>query len=160
MPLNFEKHAQKGNKFINDVAKQLGNKSDTAKAGKLVRAVFRTLRNHLTLEESFNLLAQLPLALKGVYVHEWTPARKRDLSRKKIDFIEEVLKYADGTSLHGFSDIKRGTEAVHVVLNVLKQYISPGEFSNMEAVLPKQLKKLLKESTYAKTLTLKLISEK
>ena len=160
MPLDFEKQAQKGNKFLKEVAQELGSESDKGKAGRMLLAVFHTLRNHLTLEENFKLISQLPIALKGVYVHEWSPAKKQNVSRKRIDFIEEVLKHADGTSLHGFSDIKRGTEAVHAVLKILKQYISQGEFDNMEAVLPDQLKKLLKESIYNKTLTLKFETEK
>jgi uncharacterized protein (DUF2267 family) len=69
MPLNFENHAQKGNKFLKELAEKLGDKTDTAKAGRMLRAVFQALRNHLTLEENFQLLSQLPVALKGIYVH-------------------------------------------------------------------------------------------
>jgi uncharacterized protein (DUF2267 family) len=160
MPLNFEKQAQKGNKFLKDVAEELGYKEDTAKAGRMLQGVFYTLRNHLTLEENFKLLSQLPIALKGIYVHEWAPAKKRDVSRSKIDFIEEVMNHADGSSLHSISDSERGLEAIRAVLRTLKQYISPGAFKNIEAILPKQLKKLLHESLYAQTLTLKLVSAK
>jgi uncharacterized protein (DUF2267 family) len=160
MPLDFEKQAQKGNKFLKDLAEELGNKADTGHAGRMLQAVFFSLRNHLTLEENFKFLSQLPIALKGIYVHGWTPVKKHPVSRKRIDFIEEVLTYAYGTSLHGFADIKKGTKAVHSVLNTLKQYISQGGFNHMEAVLPNQLKKLLHESLYAKTLTLNLVLEK
>ncbi|TAL63284.1 MAG: DUF2267 domain-containing protein [Bacteroidetes bacterium] len=160
MPLDFEKQAQKGNKFLKDVAEELGNKADTSNAGRMLQAVLHTLRNHLPFEENLKLLSQLPIALKGVYVHEWSPEKKRDISRKRNDFIEEVLRYADGTCLHGFSDIQKGTEAVHAVFKTLKQYISPGEFNKMEAVLPDQLKKLVRESIYSKTLTLNLASKK
>ncbi|MBI4947541.1 MAG: DUF2267 domain-containing protein [Bacteroidetes bacterium] len=160
MSLNFEKHAQKGNKFLNELAENLGNKTDTAKAERILRALFQALRNHLTIEEIFQLLSQLPIALKGVYIHGWMPTKEKEVSRKKIDFIEEVLKYADGTSIHGISDIEKGTKEVHVVFKTLKQYISKGEFKDIEAVLPRQLKKLLRESLYTKTLTLNLIPEK
>jgi uncharacterized protein (DUF2267 family) len=160
MPLDFEKHAQKGNRFLKELAEKLGDKTDTAKAGRMLHALFHALRNHLPLEENFQFLSQLPVALKGVYVHGWMPTKKQEVSRKKTDFIEEVLTYADGTSLHGIADIKKGTEAVHAVFKTLKQYISQGEFKDMEAVLPHQLKKLLKESLYTKTLTFNLIPEK
>jgi len=160
MPLDFEKHAQKGNKILNELAEKLGNKSDTAKADRILRAVFQALRDHLTIEENFQLLSQLPIALKGVYVHGWMPTKRKDISRKKIDFIEEVLNHEDGTSLHGISDIEKGTKEIHAVFKILKQYISKGEFKDMEAVLPNQLKKLLKESLYSKKLIFDLISEK
>lgn len=160
MPLDFEQHAQKGNKFLNELAERLGNKGNTAKAGRILLAVFHTLRNHLTLEENFQFLSQLPIALKGVYVHGWAPSKKREVSRKKIDFIEEVLKYSNGTTLHSVADIEKGTKNIHVVLKTIKQYVSQGEFKDIEAVLPRQLKKLLKESLYNKTLTFDLIPEK
>lgn len=87
MPLNFEKHAQKGNKFVKDVATALGDKSDTAKAGRMVVAVLHTLRSHLTAEENLKFLSQLPMALKGVYVHRWASGRRNTASRQKIDFM-------------------------------------------------------------------------
>lgn len=121
----------------------------------MLQAVLRALRNHLTLENNFKLLPQLPLGLKGIYVPQWAPAKKRDISRRRIDFIEEVLKYADGSSLHGLSDITKGTESIHAVLKTLKQYVLEGEFENIEATLPHQLKNLLQESIYTKTILLK-----
>lgn len=160
MSLDFEKHAQKGNKFLNEIAEKLGDRKNTHRAGRILRAVFQALRNHLTLEENFQFLSQLPLALKGLYVHGWMPAKKQERSRKKIDFIEEVLQYADGSTLHSISDIEKGTKEIQVVIKTLKQYISQGEFKDIEAVLPRQLKKLLKESLYNKRLTFDLIAEK
>lgn len=160
MPIDFEKHAQKGNKFLNELAEKLGDKNNTANAGRTLRAVFQALRNHLTLEENFQLLSQLPIALKGIYVHGWMPSKKQEISRKKIDFIEEVLNYTDGTTLHGVAEIEKGIKEVHIVLKTLKQFVSQGEFKDIEAVLPRQLKKLLKESLYNKTLTFDLIPEK
>lgn len=156
MPINFDKHAQKGNKFLNDFTKELGNDANIENTGRLLVAVFHTLRDHLTVEENFKLLAQLPIALKGIYVHEWKPSKKRDVSRKKLDFIEQVLRNAEGTTLHGFADIERSTQAIHAAFSTLKQYVSQGEFNKIEAVLPTQLKKLIRESLYPKTVTLNL----
>jgi len=57
MPLDFEKYAMKGNEFVNLLAKNLGDETGRARARRILRSVFRTLRNHLTLEESSDLLA-------------------------------------------------------------------------------------------------------
>ena len=67
MALDFEKYAAKGNEFLNRLAENLGDE-DRAHAARILRSTFRGLRNHLTVEESFQLLAQLPMALKSVYV--------------------------------------------------------------------------------------------
>lgn len=157
MPFNFNKHAAKGNKFLKDLASELGGNQDTKKVSKVLSASFSALRNHLTLEESFQLLAQLPLALKGVYVHNWSPQKKRDISRKKNDFIMEYLTYKDRYSMHSVADMENGAKEIRAVFRTLKKYVSAGEFKNMESVLPSQLKKLLRESTNLKKLTIKLI---
>lgn len=159
MPLDFERQAQKGNKFLKDVAKELSRKTDRAQTGKIVRAVFKALRAHLTLEENFKLLSQLPLALKGTYVDQWMPVKKRDVSRRQIDFIEEVLKYEDRSSLHSVIDIQKGKQDIYAVLKTLSKHVSPGEFKKLETALPGQIRKLLKESISKKTITLNL-SEK
>lgn len=160
MSLNFDKHAQKGNEFINELARELGDKTDKAKAGKILRAVFKTLRNHLTLTENFQLLSQLPMALKAVYVEAWMPTHELEIGRKKIDFVQEVLKCEEKNAWPKAEDIERTLKAIRSVFKILKKYISDGEFRSMEAVLPKPLKELLHESIYPKKLVVKKIREK
>lgn len=160
MPLNFDKHAQKGNEFLNVLAKELGDKTDKAKAGKILRATFKALRNHLTLEENFQLLSQLPMALKAVYVEAWIPTREHEIGRKKIDFVEEVLAYEDKNLWPRAEDVEVALKGVRAVLKTLKKYISEGEFKDIEAILPHQLKELLHDSIYYKKIKVKLISQK
>ena len=160
MPLNFNKHAQKGNEFLNQLTKELGEKSNKAKAGKRLRSVFKALRNHLTLEENFQLLSQLPMALKALYVDAWIPSRKPEIGRKKIDFIEEVLRYEDKNLWLRAEDLEITIREVKAVFKTLKKHISQGEFKDIEAILPHPLKKLLRESIYTKKLTVQLIPQK
>ncbi len=160
MPLDFNKHAQKGNQFLNELALELGGQPDKAKAGKILRAVFKTLRNHLTLAENFQLLSQLPLALKGVYVEAWMPTHKIEAGRKKIDFVEEVLANANKDTWPRSEDVETMLKGIRAVFKTLKKYISEGEFNDIEAILPRQLKKLLRESIYQRNISFKLVTEK
>jgi len=160
MPHNFERYAQKGNQFLHELADELGDKKNTENAGRILRAVLKTLRNHLTLEESFQLLAQLPMSLKSMYVDGWMPQKKFEVSRKKNDFILEVLQHQNPKVWGSVSEVREGEKTIIAVFKTLKKYISQGEFEDMEAVLPSQLKKLLRDSIYIKKLTVKLVSEK
>ncbi|HPM32772.1 MAG TPA: DUF2267 domain-containing protein [Chryseolinea sp.] len=63
--LDFEKYAMKGNEFLHALAVNLKD-SDRAHAARIVRSTFRVLRNRLSVEESLQLIAQLPMALKSV----------------------------------------------------------------------------------------------
>jgi uncharacterized protein (DUF2267 family) len=69
MGLDFENYAVKANEFVRLVAEELN--IPVKNAGGIVRAVFHALRNRLSHEESFHILAQLPMPLKGVYADNW-----------------------------------------------------------------------------------------
>jgi uncharacterized protein (DUF2267 family) len=159
MIFDFNKHAEKGNRFLRDLAAELGNRNDTKKAEKILAAAFFALRNHLTVQENFQLLAQLPIALKGAYVHNWSPEKKRKVSRKRNDFIMEYLSHSDKNSMFSVADMERGNEEIHAAFRVLNKHISSGEFKNIEDVLPSQLKKLLRENAEVKKVTIKLITK-
>ena len=52
--------------------------------------MFHALRNWLSHEESFQLLAQLPMALKGVYVDGWKFDKAFNRLSHINDFLDEV----------------------------------------------------------------------
>lgn len=147
MPLNFDKQAEKGNKFLSDLNIELG-KSNISQAGRILQAVFHTLRNHLTLEENFDLISQLPMALKIVYINGWKPGHKQVISRTKIGFIEEVIEYDGANFWRDFPDMEDCEFAILAVFKVMRNYVSEGEFKDIEAVLPSQLKELVRDSDY------------
>lgn len=158
MPTEFIKsiHLQKGNEFLKELAIELGDKSDLKKAGRILRAVLHTLRNHLPIEASFHLLSQLPLPIKAVYVDGWSPNKQMKSTRKKKDFIEEMMREDWSALRNDFLEFDDGVRATKAVFRVLKSHISEGEFKDMEATLPKEIKELLKDTLSYKKLTLKL----
>ncbi|MEW6468774.1 MAG: DUF2267 domain-containing protein [Bacteroidota bacterium] len=159
MPLDFDKHAQKGNNFLIRLSAELHDKGNKARAGKALRAVLRALRDHLTLEENFQLLSQLPMALKGVYVDGWVPGRKKERSRKKLGFIMEVARHKTPAALGSAAEINAAASDIQAVFKTLRKYVSAGEFNDVRAVLPRQLKELL-EYGVAKAVTVRRIGKK
>ena len=159
MSLDFNKHAQKGNLFLRELAEELGDPEDLARAGRVMRAVFKALRNHLTLAENFQLISQLPMALKGIYVDAWMPTHEVEASRKKIDFIEEVLRFENKKNWMRVEDADQTEQSIRAVFKTLKKYISQGEFEDLQAVLPRQLKAFLKESLYTKRMTVDIVKK-
>lgn len=145
MSLNFESYSQKGHEFINHVADEL-KIHDKGKAGRITRCVLRALRNRLSMEESFQLIAQLPMAIKAVYVDGWkvnaTPLRMRYLD----DFIDEMLKEDGAAAWHDFFSEKEMKLAIEAVFKTVARYVSPGEIEHVLAVLPHELKILLTEA--------------
>ncbi|MDV3307438.1 MAG: DUF2267 domain-containing protein [Cyclobacteriaceae bacterium] len=140
MALDFESYAQKGNEFVNLLMKNLGAEDERDRAARILRSVLRTLRNHLSLEESSDLLAQLPMAIKAVYVDGWRMTGERKRINTMQEFANEVLKQHGSTAWRDFSNPEEVMVGVRAVIETLAQYVSVGELEEAFASLPKELR--------------------
>jgi len=142
MILDFEKYAQKGNEFMNELERNLGT-DDRAQAGRLVRSTFRVLRNHLTTKESFQLLSQLPMALKSVYVDGWAPGSHNKVKTADA-FLAEIIEEDGSSAWSDFSNRDEIVEAVRAVIITLKNYVSAGEMDQAIGTLPKKVQQIFR----------------
>lgn len=149
MAINFDKFAQEGNLFLKELAQQLGHPDEQARSGIILRAVLHTLRERITIGESFNLLAQLPMFLKGVYVDNWKYSEKPLRISTKEEFFKEVEKHQDQYGEQQFDWDKSTEEIVRIVIKELGKYVSRGEFEDVTAQLPNDLKDIFSESIHA-----------
>ena len=147
MALNFNKFAEKGNSFMKELAKELGYPDDKSKAGRVLKAILHALRNHVSVEESVQLLAQLPMFLKAVYVENWTLRKEPKRVKHLSEFFEEIRKYDGKTANIDFTTDEDMERDISVVFIVLRRYISLGELEDIKAMLPKELKPLLNSVT-------------
>jgi uncharacterized protein (DUF2267 family) len=138
--MNFEKHAAKGNEFIHRLAIRLGDEKDRERAGRVLRCVLRALRNHLTIEESFQLMAQLPMAIKAMYVDGWVPNHTH-LKTKTVDELAAEVRREDGlSSENDFPGISDALEATRAVIRTVADFVSAGELHDIVAILPREMK--------------------
>lgn len=138
MSLDFEKYAIKGNEIVNRLSEELDLPRDSA--ARILRSVLHALRNRITIEESFQMIAQLPMALKGVYVDGWQPAKAFNRIHYLEDFIEEVKKEDGRTANYDFDNAESSKHAVRATFKTLSYYLSEGEMDDIISVLPKELK--------------------
>jgi uncharacterized protein (DUF2267 family) len=144
MSLDFEKYAAKGNAIVNMVAEDL--KAPKDKAGRILRAVLHAMRNRLNIDESLQVVAQLPMALKGVYIDQWDPWHSFHRIHHIDEFINEVRKYDKTAAGYDFGNDESVKLAVKAVFRTLNYYLSAGEFRDVIAVLPKELKAFIQNS--------------
>ncbi len=143
MSMDFEQHAATANQFVRLVSEELG--VSLKMAGKIIRAVFHALRNRISHEESFHLMAQLPMALKGVYADGW----KFNTDYLHIgvvnDFIEEIKQEDGRLSGYDFSDPLKGGTAIAIVFKALNYLITDEEMNDIISVMSPALKIFIKE---------------
>lgn len=145
MSLNFEKYAQTGTHFMKELSAELGYEEEPQKSARILKSVLHTLRDHLTLEESLQLLSQLPMFLKGIYVDGWTNHKKKKV--KDLDeFIYEVWEKDGMTADIDFGDGQETLADAIIVFLLLRKYVSEGEMNDIVTILPKELKPLVNPS--------------
>ncbi len=141
--MDFTKYAQKGNEFLADLSSELGTDNDIERSGRILRSVFHVLRDVISKEESLQLISQLPMALKSVYVDGWTFKKPQDPIRNEDDFFEAVIKKDSPVGYCNFNSKKEAQDAIDAVFKVLKKHVSKGEIDDMRDTLPKELKSIL-----------------
>jgi uncharacterized protein (DUF2267 family) len=144
MSLDFEKYAAKGNEFVRLVTDELNVPREMAQ--RIIRAVLHALRNNLSHEESFQLIAQLPMALKGVYVDRWNYEKDSTRIKHVEDFLEEVRKEDSGRADIDFGNNMKTRVSVSAVMKALSYFVSEGEMNNIVDVMPVEIKGFISKS--------------
>jgi uncharacterized protein (DUF2267 family) len=138
MILDFEKYAMKGNEFLNKLSANLGN-VDRSHAARILKNTFRVLRNHITPEESLQLISQLPMALKSIYVDGWKLSDHKRV--KNIDeFLVEIIQAEGQDAWRDFSSKDEVLNAVKAVIDTMRLYVSHEEIDQALGTLPKKVR--------------------
>jgi uncharacterized protein (DUF2267 family) len=96
------------------------------------KAVLHALRDRLTVEETAQLGAQLPMLVRGFYYEGWDPTGKPVKERRLQAFLEHVSKALKNEDV-------RPEKVVRAVFRLLARHISRGEIEDIKHVLPSEL---------------------
>ena len=137
----FEDYGTEANRFMNVLENNLGNPGNRTQAFIVLKAVLHTLRDRISIEENLDVLSQLPMALKGIYVDQWSYSENTDRYNTVEEFLEKVKSRQDSMGEDDF-DWKLSTkEIVSYTLATLRgEYWTEGEWAHIVANLPEELK--------------------
>jgi uncharacterized protein (DUF2267 family) len=136
----FDSAVQETHVWLNDVMDELGW-ADQQRAYLGLRGVLHALRDQLTVDESAQLSAQLPIMIRGIYYEGWQPARVPIRERKREEFLNRV---SEGFSRGPRMDPERMTRAV---MDVIAHHVSPGQAESVRGVLPEEVRNFWPELT-------------
>lgn len=103
---------------------------------QIIRAFLHLLRDHLSVDESAQLAAQLPMLLRGAYYEGWDPTHDRRHERSREAFIDAFVT-ASGVRQADAPD------AIAAAGGVLRRHISQGELDDVFQALPISVRPLL-----------------
>jgi uncharacterized protein (DUF2267 family) len=96
----------------------------------------RLLRDHLSVDESAQLAAQLPVLIRGYYYEGWDPTRSLQQERTAEAFLD---RFVHDSSVRAMD----ARDALLAASKVVDEHISPGEARQVYLSLPAHIRELL-----------------
>lgn len=147
--MNIEHMVNEANLFIKMVAQEFGHPGEKKRAAIFIKAVLHTLRERLTMGQSLNFISELPMIFKAVYVDGWKYHEVPIKIKTVEDFCIEVKRHQ---ALYGEKEFDWNMSTYDMVVkffNILGQkYISQGEFNDILAEMPHQLRVIFPVVTF------------
>lgn len=142
--VDVENYAHKVNEYVNKLALDLGHPKEQQRVLIIWRAVMHSIRGRITISESFDLMAPLPLILRGIYTTGWKYTETPPYDYKTIEEMKEQVKALQ--SQYGeqeFSWSKSTDEIISIVLDSLERYFTEGQFDHIRSQLPEEIESLV-----------------
>jgi uncharacterized protein (DUF2267 family) len=89
----IDRSVEKAHVWLNDLAEELGTE-DRHQAYRVLRAFLHALRDHLSVDETAQLSAQLPIFVRGVFYEGWDPSRTPEHARDIESFLTRIAAEA------------------------------------------------------------------
>lgn len=129
----FSKTLEKTHEWLRDLMMDLAWQ-DEHKAYLALRSVLHALRDRLTVEETAQLAAQLPMLVRGLYYEGWNPTGKPVKERHQEQFLTHIREH--------FKNDERivPEQMVRAVFRLLSKHISGGEIKDVKHTLPAEIR--------------------
>ena len=132
----IDRSVEKTNVWLKELAAELGT-DDRKFAYRVLRAYLHAVRDRLMVDEAAQLAAQLPELVRGIYYEGWVPSRTPTSERSVDEFLRRI---ADEARLPGETE---ASYACSAAARVLRRHVSEGEFDDVVAVFPEELRVVL-----------------
>lgn len=146
-PLNFERYVHDANKYFKDLTQEIKPAEDINRVFIVWRAVMHTLRDRIHMGESLDLLSQLPMILKGLYVENW---QYHEQSSLQYETLEEMVRQVEELqSKYGEDQFNweiSTEDIITVILSSLDPYISQGQWDHIKAQLPEGIHPIIESA--------------
>ncbi|MEW6475488.1 MAG: DUF2267 domain-containing protein [Actinomycetota bacterium] len=136
----FAPTIDKTNQVLKEIEKAYGWPAARRSQSYLaLKAVLHALRDRLTVQEASDLAAQLPMLVRGIYYEGWDPIRV-PVKMDREEFLERIRREFT-------YEVEGGPELlVQRVVQAIRRFVTDGEWDDVRAGLPEDLRDLLGSS--------------
>ncbi|MGH3376198.1 MAG: DUF2267 domain-containing protein [Actinoallomurus sp.] len=130
---SFDTTVDKTNRILKMIEDAYGWPKERRKQSyTALRAVLHALRDRLTVDETADFAAQLPMLVRGIYYDGWNPS-KVPKKMHRDDFLEQIRNEVPYQVEGGVAGL------VTTVAQALRLYVTDGEWEDVKAGMPKDL---------------------
>jgi len=133
--VNFDKHCKEANEWLLEIGDRAGFPDRTDWSYGCLRQVLHTLRDRTTIEEVFQLSAQLPVLIRGIYFEGYKPFGKPDKLNAE-EFMSRIKKDLGNANPISTND------AFRVIIELLYDRTTPGEMDDIRGQMPKAIQQI------------------
>ena len=132
----FDTTIQKTHVWLDDIMREMQWSDERQRAYLALRSVLHALRDRLTMEETLDLGAQLPMLVRGFYYEGWKPLDTPRKERHKEEFLAHIKQAFRNDDRMDPEQITRA------VFRVLARRVNEGEIQDIQRILPAELREL------------------
>lgn len=130
---SFKTTEDKTNRLLREIEEAYGwPKERRNQSYAALRAVLHAVRDRLTVEETAQLGAQLPMLVRGIFYAEWDPSRV-PLKQNREEFLQQIREKFPYQIDGDIEQLER------TVLQALRRHITDGEWDDVKSLMPKDL---------------------
>jgi uncharacterized protein (DUF2267 family) len=145
-PLNLERFASEGNRFIKDVAFELGISRNSA--ARIIKAVLHAVRDRLPPDDAVEFSQGLPMFLKAVYFDQYDLSRTPVVIRRAHDFLDFIFYKDEMSASADFPTANSVERALKGVFNVLELYMDHGQIEQVKHIMGGEIRELIESREY------------
>ncbi len=142
-PMNFERYAAEGNRFINEVAHELG--VDRNRAARITKAVLHAIRDRISPDDAIEFVQGLPMAMKGVFVDQYDISRTPVVIRHADEFIDFIYNKNGRASEKDFPERYHVIDALKGVFRVLERNMDYGQVQQIKEMFNNEIVELIEQ---------------
>jgi uncharacterized protein (DUF2267 family) len=139
--MNFEAYAAEGNRFIKEVAYELG--VDRNRAARITRSVLHAIRDRISPDDAIQFAQGLPMALKGIFIDQYDISITPIAIRNPNDFTDFIFS-KDGKAAHSdFPTRDHVIDALKGVFNILEKNMEYGQVQQIKHMFNMEILELI-----------------
>jgi uncharacterized protein (DUF2267 family) len=131
---HFERFAAEGNRFIREVACELGT-DDHSLALRVTKAVLHAVRDRIPPDDAVQFAQGLPTMLKAIYFEEYDISRTPVVIRNADEFIDFIRYKNRFSAINDFRSPQDVVDCLRAVFRVLERTLDYGQVRQIKHLL-------------------------